>query len=375
LFPVAPRVAPGDVLTLGLITNSSTTRWAISATDVYPGGQSSDSATQDFNLKTFIEVDGAAPGYAFDRSISAPSAELGATQGGTGTSVIEAFGKQLVLAGPFGSTFNSGNAVKLLIADYDNDPGANIYPIYVEDENNIVDFFLRKAGANPPGPASAYFGGNLGLGVLEPSTKLDISTSSVPAIGWQVLLRNESTGNRGGIRVTNDGFLDISNVAQNGAGAVSARLNSTGAWSSTSDARMKSDVTTVPTTSLLEAALKLRPVTFYFNAEKLNGQIPPQPHLGLIAQEVQRLVPDLVTQGDGLLTLNYAGLSVVALGAVQEQHKILAELRGQLVTLQADAGLLRKENDALMGELRQMRERLDRLERAEAAARQGAGPR
>lgn len=374
-FPAAPRVAPGSVLTLSLLSTTGAVTWAISGTDVYAGGRSSVLATQDFNLKTFVELESATPSYTFAGPLSAPSAdlggallatsaELGAYQGGTATSVVANFSKQLVLSGPFDTSFNTGSSVKLLISDYNNDASADIYPIYAEDENNIVDFFLRKVGSLTPGPAIAYFGGNLGLGVLAPGAKLDISSPSVGSGAWQVLLRNETTANRGGIRVTNDGFLDISNIAQNGASAVSARLNSTGAWTSTSDARMKNDITPMPSAQLLDAALRLRPVTFYFNAEKLNGQFPPQPHLGLIAQEVQAVVPDLVSQGDGLLTLNYAGLSVVALGAVQEQQKLVTELRGRADTLGAEVKALRDDNDTLKRELDKMRLRLERLERA-----------
>lgn len=474
VFPAAPRVVPGDVLTLSLVTNSTAVSWGLSTTDVYAGGRSSVSATQDFNLKTFIEVDGATPSYTFASKLSAPSAELGAYQGGTGTSAVDTYNKQLVLGGAFDTTFNAGSSVKLLISDYNNDASADIYPIYVEDENNIVDFFIRKLGSLTPGPAIAYFGGNVGIGVLaptnklsvagnanvtgnlgigtltpalpldvngrirvqgaiqnsatpvtttdmglynssnatwlrlvtsaapiqfftsyadgtsaaganpamtlsstgnlgldvpSPAAKLDLSSPSVAAGTWQILIRNESTANRGGIRMTNDGFLDISNTAQNGTTAVSARLNSTGAWTSTSDARMKNDVTTMPTGQLLDAALKLRPVTFYYNAEKLNGQVPPQPHLGLIAQEVLHVVPDLVSQGDGLLTMNYAGLSVVALGAVQEQQKLISELRLRADTLQGEVKVLRDEKDALKRELLELSRRLDRLEAGANAKR------
>ncbi len=467
VFNAATRVSPGDVLTLSLGTNSSAVSWGLSTTDVYAGGRSNVSATQDFNLKTFIEVDGATPSYSFVGKLSAPSAELGAYQGGTGTSAVDTYNKQLVLGGAFDTTFNAGSSVKLLIANYNNDAGADIYPIYAEDENNIVDFFLRKSGSLTPGPALAYFGGNVGIGVLapinklsvagnadvtgnlgigraspalpldvngkvrvqgaiqnsatavatpdmglynstsgswlrlvtniapiqfftnytegttvaganpamtlsatgnlgldvpSPTTKLDLSSPSVAAGTWQILIRNESTANRGGIRMTNDGFIEISNTAQNGISAFSARLNSLGAWSTTSDARTKSDIAAVPTGQLLDAALKLRPVTFYFNAEKLNGQVPPQPHLGLIAQEVLQVVPDLVSQGDGLLTMNYAGLSVVALGAVQEQQKLISDLRLRADTLQGEVKVLRDEKDALKRELLELSRRLDRLE-------------
>jgi hypothetical protein len=64
-------------------------------------------------------------------------------QGGTGGSQVANLTHQLVLGGPYNSGPNA-NGVKLWIGDYDND-GTVVYPIYVEDENNFVDFFLKNS--------------------------------------------------------------------------------------------------------------------------------------------------------------------------------------------------------------------------------------
>ena len=76
-----------------------------------------------------------------------PAGELsiGNYQGGVGAGQVGGFKKQLVLSGPYNQGTNTGNSVKLLIADYDNDT-SDIYPIYVEDEGNQVDFYVRKQG-------------------------------------------------------------------------------------------------------------------------------------------------------------------------------------------------------------------------------------
>ena len=81
------------------------------------------------------------------------------------------------------------------------------------------------------------------------------------------------------------------------------------------------------------------------------------------------MVPDLVSQGDGLLTMNYAGLSVVALGAVQEQQKLISDLRLRADTLQGEVKVLRDEKDALKRELLELSRRLDRLEAGANAKR------
>jgi len=96
---------------------------------------------------------------------------LGAYQGGTGPSWVESYEKQLVLGGEHNTGFNTGDSVKLLISDHDNEAGADIYPIYVEDENNWVHFYLRSID----GIRRTYFGGDVGIGTNLPSNPLSVA--------------------------------------------------------------------------------------------------------------------------------------------------------------------------------------------------------
>lgn len=66
---------------------------------------------------------------------------------------------------------------------------------------------------------------------------------------------------------------------------------------------------------MLEQALAPRPVYFAWR-EDAGGCL----HLALIAQDVQRVLPDLVSAGAGgdVLSVDYARVGVVALGGVQE---------------------------------------------------------
>ncbi|MDD5416249.1 MAG: MerR family DNA-binding transcriptional regulator [Candidatus Daviesbacteria bacterium] len=95
---------------------------------------------------------------------------LGTYQGGTGSSIVAAYGKQLTLTGAFNAGYNTGSQIKLMINDYSNDGGDDIYPIYAEDENNGVDFYIR----NQAGTRTAYFGGNVGIGATTPEAKLHV---------------------------------------------------------------------------------------------------------------------------------------------------------------------------------------------------------
>ena len=69
---------------------------------------------------------------------------------------------------------------------------------------------------------------------------------------------------------------------------------------------------------------------FYFKNQNERGG----KSLGMIAQQVQEVLPSLVTDGDPL-TLNYAGLSVVAVGAIQELHELLQDQQAIIETQNA----------------------------------------
>jgi predicted RNase H-like nuclease (RuvC/YqgF family) len=73
---------------------------------------------------------------------------------------------------------------------------------------------------------------------------------------------------------------------------------------------------------------------------------------GVIAQELRSVLPEAVTgdESKDSLTVNYSKLSVVAIGAIQDQ--------------QAQIKVLREQNEAKQREIEDLRDRLERLERA-----------
>ena len=83
---------------------------------------------------------------------------------------------------------------------------------------------------------------------------------------------------------------------------------------------MKKNIT--PLSGFLPNVLQLR--TFSFNYLNQSDNQPKQ--IGFMAQDVERFYPSLVTNGE-IKTLNYAGLSVVAIGAIQEQQQQIEQLK------------------------------------------------
>ncbi|HXU01083.1 MAG TPA: tail fiber domain-containing protein, partial [Polyangia bacterium] len=93
----------------------------------------------------------------------------------------------------------------------------------------------------------------------------------------------------------------------------------TQSWQS-SDARLKKDVAVSPYG--LKDLAALRPVTFKWkDAERPGGR-----QVGFIAQEIQTVVPEVVTKEaqSGMLSVNYSGLVPVLVKSIQEQQAIIA---------------------------------------------------
>jgi len=80
-----------------------------------------------------------------------------------------------------------------------------------------------------------------------------------------------------------------------------------------SDEKLKKNVT--PLSNCLSKVMKLEPVMFNWINEKKGLQN----EIGLIAQQVKEIVPEVVgTDANGMLTLNYAHLTAVLIGAIKE---------------------------------------------------------
>jgi hypothetical protein len=114
----------------------------------------------------------------------------------------------------------------------------------------------------------------------------------------------------------------------------------TGTISTLSDARLKDQIADY--SGALGRINALRPVTYHYRDAGKAAFQPEGTHLGFIAQEVQQVFPQWVSEGDdGHLMLSMRGFEAVAVRAIQE---------------------LSAENDAVRAENAELRARLDRIE-------------
>jgi hypothetical protein len=96
-------------------------------------------------------------------------------------------------------------------------------------------------------------------------------------------------------------------------------LDTDGTYHNTSDMRIKKDI--VPLDPLLSRVLKLNPTTYSYR----NNRPGDARSLGFIAQEVETLFPELVSEKNDLKGLNYAGFGVISIKAIQEQQQIIEQ--------------------------------------------------
>jgi hypothetical protein len=119
----------------------------------------------------------------------------------------------------------------------------------------------------------------------------------------------------------------------------------------TSDIRMKTNIKNLKYG--LSEVLKFRPVSYTWKSDANSKKI------GLIAQEVQDVVPEVVTDGE-YLGMNYAELVPVLIKAIQEQQKLIDELTVKVKNSEQDAQAV----EALRSEISEIK----RLIGAEAKA-------
>ena len=93
---------------------------------------------------------------------------------------------------------------------------------------------------------------------------------------------------------------------------------------STSDERLKSDIRTLDNSlNILE---EIRGVEF-------NWSTTNKPSVGVIAQEVEKVLPQLVSEGDSK-SVNYNGLIAVLIEAVKDQQKQINKLEEKIKSLE-----------------------------------------
>ena len=171
------------------------------------------------------------------------------------------------------------------------------------------------------GSAISYTAGNVGIGTTTPFGKFAISLNSTDTAypGNNAFIIASSTANA---------TTTLFNILNTGNATLA------GALTQSSDQRLKTNVQTLDASSSLAAIEALNPVTF----DWVGGIFGSGDQLGFIAQDVQKLFPQLVSTTSptaltpgGTLGLNYTGLIAPIIASIQGIAHITGDFETNLI--------------------------------------------
>ena len=90
-------------------------------------------------------------------------------------------------------------------------------------------------------------------------------------------------------------------------------------------ALLKQNIQNIP--NALEKVRQLRGVNFEFKSKE---NFPAGKQMGFIAQEAQKVIPEVVVEGDGMYGMSYAPITALLVEAVKEQQKIIEQLQSEI---------------------------------------------
>ena len=135
-----------------------------------------------------------------------------------------------------------------------------------------------------------------------------------------------------------------------------------GSWGTYSDGRLKTLHGNF--TSGLSQIMRLHPIRYRYKADNALGIRDRDEHIGFVAQDVQRIIPEAVTENDkGYLLVNNDPILWTMLNAIQQQQREIAGLRARLRTRPASASAASTPGGQ---ELRSLRSQLTRLRTRDA---------
>lgn len=176
------------------------------------------------------------------------------------------------------------------------------------------------------------------------------------------LVHTNFGGSNDGVRIQNEGSnnhywnLYTSNTTGDfeffKQGIKRATINQTsGAYTAVSDERLKRNIRTMEN-GILNKVMQLRPTSYQFTriVGDEGGVVGDDNRYynGFLAQEVEKIFPELVFRGSDnpaqdYYTMDYSGFGVIAIKAIQEQQKIIEKQKSEIEVLKREIDLIKKK--------------------------------
>jgi hypothetical protein len=294
----------------------------------YPGNNTAEGDGALFTLTGSTDTDNTAIGYnalyndtSFFNTAVGSSALFSLTSGNNNT----AAGYKALYSNTTGhdNTANGAAALQSNTSDANTANGAGaLTKNTTGDSNTAVGY--RALTSNTTGSENIALGYYAGSLLTTGTYNIDIGNSGVA--GESDTIRIGEQGTQAGTYVAG-----IYGVTASGGTAV--YINSSGQLgTTTSSARFKREIRSMDRAS--KTILALRPVTFRYKQELDPAGIP---QFGLVAEEVEKVNPDLVVRdADGKpYSVRYEAVNAMLLNEFLKQHKAFLEQRSKVQKLEA----------------------------------------
>lgn len=312
------NVAVGH-LALGEVDNLTTGSVAVGfeagkdggANSVYIGQSAGVSSTDNGSNRLFIANGSGKPLIygEFDNNFVEVDGQLMATLQGTNTSptyvgVLESTAKRPSLLFSIGGNqsfsgmaieYDSRSTMVQSQLNFRNDLNSIVYSLFEDGDIELYGDIDR-----PGGELDLRAGGNLGI-TIETNGEVGIGTTNPSAklhVVGQARITGLGNGGTGDVQADNDGNL----------------------IKVPSDIRLKKDIATIE--GALDKVLKLRGVSYNWKHMSNHNKT-----LGVIAQEVIDVVPEVVRDDGEYLGVNYSEFPALFIEAFKEQQRIIDELK------------------------------------------------
>jgi hypothetical protein len=209
--------------------------------------------------------------------------------------------------------------------------------------------------------------GSVGIGTVSPAARLDLTDTSTTTSGLIVPRAATFTGTNTNGMLRYNTTTNLFEFRQNGAW-----VN----YTTVSDGRLKTNVT--PITNGLDLIERLNPVSYDWDrTNPRTSGFAPQHQVGFIAQEVEKVLPEVVNVGeDSYRSLEYGKMVSVVIAAVKELYVRLQKLETQSSTVDKNLAVvqsiekevaqvknenlrLKEENAAIKARLQDIENRLE----------------
>lgn len=239
----------------------------------------------------------------------------------------------------------SGNTGRI---QFENETSNSWHQLQSSTKNGI--FWLAYYDVDQPGVIDRDFTFDskktrFGIGTSNPEFTLDVAHGPIPTGSniwdskqglklsntnggqkWVIHIKGNEFNTGNAATATQGDLMFLSTPTPSGNHARASINYTTGVYNILSDRRLKENINYLDKSNSLEKILKLKPAIY-----NMKGQNSADKSYGLIAQETQKIIPEIVTsmstsESNNHIGLSYTELIPIVISSVQKQNEIINEL-------------------------------------------------